>query len=272
VPPRLYGIVAQRAPVAVIFYRGPSRWSRFYRWRLDTGELECGAWMKARVYPHRCDLSPNGEFLLYYAANWSKSRTEKWPAVYVALSRTPWAFALAAHQEIGTWGRGFQFSEAQGDSDWSGWFNRHERVSSVLFGPAPHAVRAFAVELLHGWVESSTHPAREARDAWDEKHDVRVERAQPKGRHVLTCLRRGWPRSDELPEFQYELRDGTGRVCRTLDAQWADWSPEGSLLEATLDGRLLRSRLESPSPVESEHDLRDASPEPTPAPEWARDP
>ncbi|TGU14674.1 hypothetical protein EN799_66055, partial [bacterium M00.F.Ca.ET.156.01.1.1] len=66
--PRLYAILARSARTGVIFRRGPSRLVQLIRWDLRTDTFEHGQWLKGRVYERRCDLSPSGELLVYFAA------------------------------------------------------------------------------------------------------------------------------------------------------------------------------------------------------------
>jgi len=87
---RLYVIVARDAPLGVIFRRGPSKQVLLMKLNMEDDTFEIGQWLKARIYERRCDLSPDGEFLLYFAANWRKPY-ESWSAI----SRPPYLSALA---------------------------------------------------------------------------------------------------------------------------------------------------------------------------------
>ena len=64
--PRIYALVAANAPTAIVFRRGPSDWWHLGRWDLETGGFESGAWLRGRLYPRRCDLSPDGALLLAF--------------------------------------------------------------------------------------------------------------------------------------------------------------------------------------------------------------
>jgi hypothetical protein len=65
-PPRLFVIFANAANEAVIFRRGPAQWYHLIRWDTRNDEFHPGAWIRGRIYPERCDLSPDGELLLYF--------------------------------------------------------------------------------------------------------------------------------------------------------------------------------------------------------------
>src|SRR5436309_2920689 len=66
-PARLFVLIAREAPVAVVFRRGPSKQVLMLTWDLRTDRLTEGQWFKGRVYERRCDLSPSGEHLIYFA-------------------------------------------------------------------------------------------------------------------------------------------------------------------------------------------------------------
>jgi hypothetical protein len=67
-PARLAVILARDRPVAAVFRRGPTRWTRVITWRTDSDEIEPGDWFRGRLYDRRCDLSPDGSHLVYFAA------------------------------------------------------------------------------------------------------------------------------------------------------------------------------------------------------------
>lgn len=87
---RLYAILARDGRSAAVFRRGPSKQVLVLRWWLDGDRLEVGQWFNGRIYERRCDLSPDGDLLIYFAAKW-QAPFETWTAV----SRTPYLTALA---------------------------------------------------------------------------------------------------------------------------------------------------------------------------------
>ena len=101
---RLYAILARDGRSAVVFRRGPSKQVLVLRWWLDSDSIEPGQWFNGRIYERRCDLSPDGELLIYFAANW-KSEHQSWTAV----SRPPYLTALAFWPKGDAWGGGGLF-------------------------------------------------------------------------------------------------------------------------------------------------------------------
>lgn len=101
---RLYVILAREAPVGVVFRRGPSRQVQLIRWNLKDDTFEPGQWLKARVYERRCDLSPGGTLMIYFAATY-KAPLRSWTAI----SKPPWFTALALWPKGDGWNGGGQF-------------------------------------------------------------------------------------------------------------------------------------------------------------------
>ena len=107
-PPRLFVITASQADEAVIFRKGPASWCHVIRWNLRDDTFHRGAWIRGRVYAERCDLSPNGKLLLYFALQGSRWQTD-YKGTYTAVSRSPWLKALVLWPEGSTWGGGGRF-------------------------------------------------------------------------------------------------------------------------------------------------------------------
>ena len=103
----LFGILARNAPVGVIFRRGPSHHVQLIKWDLTNDSFEEGQWFKGRVYERRCDLSPNGTLLIYFAATY-KEPLRSWTAI----SKPPWFTALALWPKDDGWNGGGRFTGA----------------------------------------------------------------------------------------------------------------------------------------------------------------
>lgn len=77
--------------VGVILRRGPTKQVLLIRWDLKKDTFEEGQWLKGRIHPERCCLSPDGEYLVYFASAYGKSEMGTWTAV----SKPPYLTALA---------------------------------------------------------------------------------------------------------------------------------------------------------------------------------
>jgi hypothetical protein len=107
-PPRIFIIPATDAEVAIVIRRGPSSWYHLLKWDMEHDKLEPGAWFRGRIYPEKCDVSPDGALLLYLAHQGRKvgtSYTDAWTAV----SRLPWLTALGLWPWGTTYGGGGRF-------------------------------------------------------------------------------------------------------------------------------------------------------------------
>jgi hypothetical protein len=155
---RLYAILARKAPVAVVFRRGPSKQVLLVLWRTDTDEFFEGQWFKGRIYERRCDLSPSGKRLIYFAASYKKPFFS-----WTAISRPPYLTALALWPKGDCWGGGGLFErEAEillnhrsGEMDLAEGFSLPRYVKVKAFGARP------------GWGEDSPiADERLKRDGW----------------------------------------------------------------------------------------------------------
>jgi hypothetical protein len=101
---RIYAIVARAARCAVVFRRGPSRRVRLMLWHLASDTIEAGQWFKGRIYERRCDLTPAGDRLVYFAASFRRPFYS-----WTAISRPPYLTALALWPKGDCWGGGGLF-------------------------------------------------------------------------------------------------------------------------------------------------------------------
>ncbi len=265
-PPRLYAIVATAAPIALVFRRGPSGWFHLLRWHLDTGVLEPGVWVKKNLYPRRCDLSDDGQLMLYFLSGGFEGGYE----VFAGLSRAPWLRPFVSWEEAGTWGRGRCFDT---------WKPKHTRDEPKVIGATFGRVVthendrvAYVHERRRGWTEAPDCPPRDPRDMWDEKRDIILNKAgnggvlRLKGGRLSTG---GWSESG-VPLYELDLP--TGERIELPEAAWADWDHAGRLLVATTDGRLRALDAANRLAELEAHDLAGLEPDPAPAPAWASEP
>lgn len=267
-PPRLHGLLATEAPVVAVLRRGPSDWSHVGRWDLARGVYEPGAWLRGRLFPRRCDLSPDGRWLCYFAhdpnADWEHGET------YIAVSKLPWLTALHASGTDGTWTRGYHFTRDR----------RAPGATAMLpnaYALAPIPAVQFANERRCGWEETSDSPLRDPKDVWDQRRNARLRKRQPGGDRILHVESLGLAGG----EFGVDQAIDGLRVCYAIeqgagldvldDVQWADWDRRGRLLVATRDGRIQMRSFRSEEPtIVFEADLSALVPDPRPAPDEAR--
>ncbi len=222
--------------------------------------------MRGVIYPQKCDLSPNGRWLLYSAMQIGSG----WAAgdIYEAISRLPWLTALAAWNSGTTYTRGMHFEPDTAQTDVGPPDVGDAAAMLARYGLSWTRPDQFAVERRRGWEESIDTPHRDAGGPWDENRRVEmVKRSGEVTLHVegrYAAFRTGDP-ADGRPVYWITRGD----ELEVLDGvQWADWTPQGRLLVATADG-MLETRRGAEGPAVRVADLARLRPEPQAAPDSA---
>jgi hypothetical protein len=288
----LFVLLASQAPVGVIFRRGPSERVQVIHWSLDGDRFEAGQWFYGRIYERRCDLSPDGRYLAYFALKrTARQARSDYDTTWTAVSRPPYLTALALWPQGNTYNGGAVFADNATlllNNPPGFWYSPHPRHVP------PDSFKVEPLRATLGGDDSVLH-VRLKRDGW--RHVQRMER---------------WPHSHEEgttyhPAEVWERSDREGRFCLTwttygtdrgggkykqvfavvnahsgetiplpADTTWADWDRTGRLLWAH-GGRLYATRLDqqtvsaaAPAPLGVElADFNDARPRLLAPPEWA---
>jgi hypothetical protein len=251
---RLYAILARTSPLAVIFRRGPSKSVLLLKWDTSNDTFEQGQWLKGRIYERRCDLSPGGDFLLYFAANYRKP-LRSWSAV----SRPPFLTALALWPKGDGWGGGGHFlsdnaialNHRDDEMNLGEGFAIPERFTVTSFGNRPGWGEDDPVwfERLKrdGWTLTS-FPERTKNDfgtqVWKEfDPPIKWVKRNPKWPQdyaiemsIIGLSWKGgpWYVTEHAVIGRENRKDKIGR------SDWADWSQSGDLLFA-MDGCIYRA-------------------------------
>ena len=250
---RIYVIQARKSPVAVIFRRGPSNRILLIRWDTANDTLQYGQWLRGRIYERRCDLSPAGDLLLYFAANYRKPYYS-----WSAISRPPFLKALALWPKGDGWGGGGHF----------------ESGSRIALNHRPNEMTLADGFSVPRWLKVRPFGAR---PGWGEDNPVWSERLERDGWRLTgypTATKDDfgtrvwieyspaiqwqkpnpvWPKrySLEMSIIGLKEQDGPwyliehsvvrdqGITDKIGRSDWADWSPSGDLLFA-MDGCLYR--------------------------------
>jgi hypothetical protein len=252
---RLYTILARKAPLAVVFRRGPSKSVLLIKWRTDTDEFDEGQWLKGRIYERRCDLSPGGKRLIYFAANFKKPYYS-----WTAISKPPFLAAIALWPKGDGWGGGGLFANDKkillnhrdGEMELAAGFNLPRFVKVEPFGARP------------GWGEDSPIlDARLTRDGWRLVQDGKTTRHkmtapvwievdppqiwsrmnpnQKTSDYELRALTRGiYERNGAwyVMEHVVQRKKPTQRISLGK-TDWADWCHSGDLLFSR-EGKIFR--------------------------------
>ena len=230
---RLYVIQARDADRAVVFRRGPSKRVLLLAWNTRYDTFEDGQWLKGRIYERRCDLSPNGELLIYFAASF-KRPLFSWSAV----SRPPFLTALALWPKGDAWGGGGLFetptrlllNHPKNQMELADGFRVPKRIEVRPFGPHSGGGEDYPVWFKRlerdGWSQSD--------EGWEKPRDPYVLRMA-----ILGVGEKNGP----WYLIDHTVVDKAGKEVLSLgESDWADWSKSGDLLFAK-DGKLWRLRI-----------------------------
>ena len=279
VPCRLYALLAREAPVGIVFRRGPSKWVEIIHWDTATDTFTPGQWFHGRIYERRCDLSPDGGLMIYFAQKINPRTAESdYTYAWTAISRPPYLTALALWPKGDCWAGGGLFL-----SGCEVWLNHREGAGE----PHPdHRPQGLTVT-LDGGGYGEDEPIllrRLERDGWRHTqhldaeytrtnrgfvtHTPGVHRKQnPHGwqKLMMTSTLSGFSARDD-----YSVRYADGEEKGLAGAAWADWDQRGRLVFAR-DGRLFALAAEDIGRSEPREliNLNDHKPEPVGAPEWA---
>jgi hypothetical protein len=281
---RISVLLARKSPMAVVFRRGPSKSVAAISWNTASDEFRLGQWLKGRIYEHRCDLSPSGQKLIYFAGNY-RNPMRTWTAV----SRPPFLTALLLWPKGDAWGGGGLFQDERTILLNHG--SAHQRLAEGLQVPSSIKVSALGDHAGRG-EDDPIWLMRLERDGWHLKRRGKYRenkgkpriwieyvekelRTKPLGAWTLEMLFAGIRETDG-PWYvtEYRVVDGHSNVVLDLGrTDWADWSHGGDLLFAK-EGCLFRARMNKrtgPALPEKLIDLRSLEFEAVvPAPEATR--
>lgn len=252
--------------------RGPTDWFHVGRWLTSRPAYEPGAWFHGRLFPQKCDLSPDGRWLAYSAMK----QGAEWAAgtIYEAVSRLPWLTALAAWEAGTTYTRGVHFEAVAGRCELGEPDVGDAGPIVRRYGIGLNRPEQFSVERRRGWTESPANPTRAAGGLWDERRTVEMRKVRPTATDGTTLHVIGsYAGFREMPSYHdpaaYFLSRGDDLVALD-DVQWADWDAAGRLLVASTSGRLqIREVSGLDARVVFEEDLSAVTPDPQPPPSWA---
>ncbi len=225
----LFAILARRAPVAVIFRRGPSKQVLLIKWHLGNDKLEYGQWLKGRIYERRCDLSPSGDLLIYFAASFK-------PPLYswTAISKPPFLTALALWPKGDTWGGGGMFESESavhlnhrpGLDVLAPGFRLKSKMRIAPYGSRPGGGEDFPIHhsilLRDGWTFTSQIDRR-GNASW-QLMPIIYEKVSNGGRRLQMQIRGSGRRYEGGYRIDHAVLDEAGKQLFALpQTSWADW-------------------------------------------------
>jgi hypothetical protein len=247
------------------------------KWNTRTDAFEHGQWFHGRIYEKRCDLSPDGGLMIYFAQKINRRTLQDRDYTYAwtAISRPPFLTALALWPKGDCWHGGGLFQD-----DKTVWLNHHPRVAIPHPEHRPRGLKILPNPCARG-EDGPVLDRRLERDGW-----VR--------RQGLIGRVRGWYCATEQPQmyeklspdrvqtlemtgsikdfhwvFRFAVRQGA-RSAPIEGATWADWDSRGRLVFVR-DGTLCAGHLDADGALQERTlaDFNEARPRAIGAPGWA---
>jgi hypothetical protein len=260
----MFVLLAREADVGVILRRGPSAWWRVTLWDTKHDRFEGGQWFRGRMYPDKCDLSPDGKLFFYFAG---KHRPDDIDTTWNAVSRPPYLTALALWPVGSTYGGRGVFLDSGTlllgaldpyDPEHPPGPLRVVEYGSLKKGDA----RREAVACWQAGWESVLEPGAATRCCGLRKRsgdlilgrEVPADYFRPSRRRTL-----------------YTVYRPDGEAVALFEAHWADWDRQGRLV-ATAGGRVLEGKLTSRGKLVWRQlaAMNEERPTRMEAPEWAQ--
>lgn len=247
---RLHILRAHESSRAVIIRRKPSKCFHIISWDTASDALEHGSWFRGRIYSERCDLSWDGNWMVYLAMG--AGAGEAWNGICAP----PWLRTVADIPNMGTYAGGGFFSDArtlQSNDNWC-----HDRSLSEFSNSNEFP---FSIEPMEpGGEVFPILSYRLERDGWKREgdfgkdQDISLKHSsystlcvddpgwswQPSPDHpILRVYYRGYLVHGYTFEFRLE-----GSDILNSEVDWATWDAKGDLLVAR-QGGIQRYTLDS---------------------------
>jgi hypothetical protein len=271
---RLQILLARRAPIGVIFRRGPTKWVQVIKWDTKKDVFEEGQWFHGRIYAGRSDLSPNGTFMIYFASKFNPKtlKDKEYTYAWTAVSRPPYLTALALWPKGDCWQGGGLFTTHH-----DVFLNHRPEDAKPHHRHLPTGLRVTTNPKAAGEDEGVLIP-RQERDRWKLlqglDHDYYGRRTiQPavmekKGPHGKVKLRVE-KYFDPEEQWACSLVTAQGKVFSIGIGTWADFDQAGRLAFAS-EGKLFEAKLRDGTvDLAQLADFNNSKPESVKPPTWA---
>jgi hypothetical protein len=229
---RIHLLVARDAPTVVILQRKRAKLFHVVVVDARRHRVEEGSWFRGKLYVMRCDVSFDGQHMVYLALG---SRGNTWNGV----CRLPWLTTLTEAENVGTWYGGGYFESARvlRTNGWGGAGCLAPKRSGAPFQLRPYGSRFGGEDLGVVCERLERDGFQRLGDNWGTNQELATPRYQ-----VARAGDDGWGRrcSRRSPmlkvryagylehgyTFQFSLDEYPVLLA---DASWASWDCEGAL-------------------------------------------
>ncbi|PWT89522.1 MAG: hypothetical protein C5B55_11270 [Blastocatellia bacterium] len=252
---RIHVLLASDARIGVVIRRGPSKQVCTVLWDRKHDRFTLGQWLKGRIYERRCDISPDGEYFIYFAMNgkWSSEVRGSWTAI----SKVPYLKALAIFPKGDCWNGGGLFT-----SKTSYWLNDGYGHSVLRDTTLVTPDLEFQPIGGHGGECLGVYYPRLLREGWTLVERVNVVRWKDLDLFDKP-LRYGWtlrkiahaevgaPPGKGCYWDEHELRHASGESHKYVGWEWADidrnrlvWAKDGKLFAGRINRHGLNNEVQ----------------------------
>ncbi len=230
-PPRLHVLTATQSDNAVILRRGPSAQVAALSWDRRRNKVELGRWINGRIHEYRCDLSPDGKHLVYFACHGSRCWT--------AVSRTPWLAAIAFWPQADSWFGGGAFTD-----EGALWRNGAAAEDHLPDGLVPAPIDAYP-QSTDGFHMGDLAASRLERRGWNRIEGARYETVLQLELSSGFALRQSFSlgrKNRAMISSSYALiAPGEENIADLNGWEWADffenkiqWAEKGAIWQAKI--------------------------------------
>lgn len=140
------------------------------RWNTELDSFEPGHWFHGRIYEKRCDLSPDGELLIYFAQQLNRRnlQNKEYTYAWTAVSRPPYLTALALWPKGDCWHGGGLF-----ETNGRVWLNHRPEVAVPHRDHQPRGLRVIPNPHACG-EDAPIFERRLQRDGWESRQECQV--------------------------------------------------------------------------------------------------
>ena len=253
----LFAILARKAPVAAIFRRVPGCPTRLIRWDLLKDTFEFGEEFIDSISVRRCDVSPDGTKLIYFASQSpDREYVPSYTSTWTAVSRLPHLAPIAL------WPKGDKLAGGGLFHDNNHvWLNHrpyaakshelHKPPKAVFVNPNPHAVgEDYPIYANHlerdGWRYKQHGDFRQRGGTWvAEREEICVKRDSSRRFEIeMTLYAMEKRTSGSVFSYRFNVRDLVSERSSPIECDdWADWDSKGRLLYSKA-GKLFAARVQ----------------------------
>jgi hypothetical protein len=229
-PARLHVLIARENKKALVIRRGPSKSTCVLAWDRKKNTFEVSQWIKGRIYERRSDISPSGEYWIYFAMNgkWDSESKGAWTAI----SKAPWLKAVSLYAKGDCWNGGGLFL-----NDKSYWLNDEHGHEKLFSSSNVRKEESYEPPQQYGGECLNVYYNRLQRDGWDlisrsEKEkwssDSVFEKKLPKSWLLRKVCHEqiGSPKGKGCYWDEHELINKNSESISKPGWEWADWVDE----------------------------------------------